>query len=164
MTKHKPVLLKEVIESLNIKEGNTYFDATLGGGGHSLKILEKLGRKGVLIALDLDKNAIEIFSTKLLELGFRNEIEDERQVLVKDKVKVYLVKENFRNIDQVLKQLKIDKVAGILADLGISTDQIYGVEGISYLKAEQLDMRLDRQSKVTASDLLNGLYRKEMIE
>ncbi len=164
MTKHKSVLLQEVIESLNIKEGNIYFDATLGGGGHSLKILEKLGRKGALIALDLDKNAIEIFSTKLLGLGFRNEIEDERQVLVKDKVKVYLVKENFRNIDHVLKQLKIDKVSGVLADLGISTDQIYGVEGISYLKSEQLDMRLDMQSKVTASDLLNGLYKKEMIE
>lgn len=169
MTKHKPVLLQEAVDALEVEKGNTYLDVTLGGGGHSVKILEKLEGKGTLITLDLDENAITNFSQKLEDQGFKkkqnkNDKNKDQEHFTKDGLKVLLIKENFRNIDQVLKQLKIDKPAGILADLGLSTDQIYGVEGISYLKNERLDMRFDKNVSITAADLLNGLYKKELVE
>lgn len=169
MTKHKPVLLQEAIDALDIKKGNTYLDVTLGGGGHSIKILERLAGKGTLITLDLDENALTNFSQKLEDQGFKKKQSENNENkdlghFAKDGLKVLLIKENFRNIDQVLKKHNIKQVSGILADLGLSTDQIYGVEGISYLKDEKLDMRLSRDTEVTAADLLNGLYKKELIE
>lgn len=160
MTKHKPVLLKEAVEALEVHEKGVYIDATLGGGGHSFKILENLGQNGKLITLDLDENAVYEFDRLLEGEGFKKNGE----IFRKNGLEVLLVKENFRNIDQVLKKHNIRQVSGILADLGLSTDQIYGVEGISYLKDEKLDMRLKKDTEVTAADLLNGLYKKELVE
>lgn len=155
---HKPVLLKETIDSINVKEGGTYLDVTLGGGGHSMLILERLNGKGNLVVMDVDKNALENFKQGLIEEGF----EESGTELIKGKARVTLVNENFRNLDQILTDLKTKKFNGIIADLGLSTDQIYQVEGISYLKNTELDMRLDDRLGVKASDLLNALYKTEL--
>ena len=155
---HKPVLLKETIDSINVKEGGTYLDVTLGGGGHSDLILERMNGKGKLIVLDINKNALEKFKEKLKEEGFTMKGDQVK----KEKVSVQMVNENFRNIDEVIKNLEIKEFNGIIADLGLSTDQIYQVEGISYLKNTELDMRLDDRLGVKASDLLNALYKTEL--
>lgn len=155
---HKPVLLNETIDSIQVKEGGTYLDVTLGGGGHSLLILEKLKGKGSLVVMDVDKSALKNFKQRLVEEGYKENGSD----LEKAKVKVRLVNENFRKLDQVLKEIDIKEFNGIIADLGLSTDQIYQVEGISYLKNTELDMRLDQNLGVKASDLLNALYKTEL--
>jgi len=155
---HKPVLLKETIDSINVKEGGTYLDVTLGGGGHTMLILERLNGKGNLVVMDVDKTALENFKQRLIEEGYKESGTD----LSRGKVQVILVNENFRNLDEILKNLEIKEFNGIIADLGLSTDQIYQVEGISYLKNTELDMRLDDQLGVKASDLLNALYKTEL--
>lgn len=162
MTKHKPVLLKEAVDGLEVKGGETYIDVTLGGGGHSLKILENLGESGKLVVFDVDENALQNFKVILKESGFKQKADKSR--FENKKLEVILVKENFRNIDKALEKYNIKKISGIIADLGLSTDQIYGVEGISFLKDGKLDMRFDKSSNVTASDLLNGLYKKELVD
>jgi 16S rRNA (cytosine1402-N4)-methyltransferase len=155
---HKPVLLKETIDSINVKTGGTYLDVTLGGGGHSKLILERMSDQGTLVVMDVYKNALDKFKKYLIEEGFK----DKGEILKKDKVQVRLVNENFRNLDEILKDTKIKEFDGIIADLGLSTDQIYQVEGISYLKNTELDMRLDEKLGVKASDLLNALYKTEL--
>lgn len=162
MTKHKPVLLKEAIDGLYVKSSETYIDVTLGGGGHSADILERLGDFGRLIVFDVDENAIDNFKSILKEKGFKQS--GEGLEFTRKNVEVVVIKENFRNIDKALEKHGIKQVAGIIADLGLSTDQIYGVEGISFLKNEKLDMRFDKAVGATAADLLNGLYKKELVD
>lgn len=163
MTIHRTVLLEELIEKLEIKEGETYFDATLGGGGHAKEILQRLGRKGRLIALDFNKEAVNEFRNYLRGEGFE-ERKEEVKYLIKGELRVYLEVNNFKNIDKVLKKNNIKNLNGVIADLGLSTDQIYGIEGVSYLGEMKLDMRLQEGLAYTASDLLNGLFKNELIE
>ncbi|PJA89052.1 MAG: 16S rRNA (cytosine(1402)-N(4))-methyltransferase, partial [Candidatus Moranbacteria bacterium CG_4_9_14_3_um_filter_33_15] len=123
MSIHKSVLLKEVIEVLDIEKNDIVVDATLGGGGHSLEILKKIEKGGQLIAFDADREAVERFDLKL-----KNEN-------LKIGKKIFLVNENFAKLKDVLSNLKIDKVSAILADLGWSSDQLIG-KGISFQKDE----------------------------
>jgi len=136
MSVHKPVLLEESIEALNIKSGDTVVDATLGGGGHSREILKKIMPEGALVAIDADSNAIEKF--KIQNSKFKNER------------KVFLVNDNFSNLDSILKELEIKKVNAILADFGISSDQLEETDrGFSFQKNARLDMRMNQLPRIT---------------
>lgn len=143
--KHIPVLLKEIIALLQIKENGVYIDLTLGGGGHSLEIAKAL-QNGMLYVFDLDKKAIVNFEKKLKDSGI-------------EESKVIVVNDNFRKISSYLNQ----KADGIIADLGWSSDQLESLEGLSYEKGDNnLDMRFDETLGVKASDLLNALNSKEL--
>ncbi|MFH0969280.1 MAG: 16S rRNA (cytosine(1402)-N(4))-methyltransferase RsmH [Patescibacteria group bacterium] len=151
MSVHKSVLLKESIESLNLKSGDIVVDATLGGGGHSEAILEKIGETGILIAIDADSNAIEKFKSKVKSQ--------------KSKVwgKIFLVNDNFANLDNILSDLRIDKVDAILADFGISSDQLDSKErGFSFQKDAPLDMRMNQDEKITAEKIVNNYSEEEL--
>jgi 16S rRNA (cytosine1402-N4)-methyltransferase len=135
-TYHNPVMLKECIEALKVDEEGIYVDATFGGGGHSLLLLEKL-KGGKLIAFDQDEDA-KMEAEKIQHRSFT------------------FCQANFRYMKQYLKLNKVDKVNGILADLGISSHQIDSAErGFSTRFDGPLDMRMDQRSKVTAAKILN---------
>lgn len=156
-TVHKTVLLKESISFLK-KEHGIFVDATLGGGGHSIEILKNL-KSGKLICFDLDIDAIERFKEVLLQNGYINR----KLFFVKGRKKVFLFNSNFVNLKDVLTDLKINFVDGIIADLGVSSDQIEDPNrGFSFKKDTFLDMRMDKRLKVTAKDLVNGLYESEL--
>jgi 16S rRNA (cytosine1402-N4)-methyltransferase len=149
---HQPVLLKESIEALNLKKGDTVVDATLGGGGHSLEILKKILPAGKLIAIDLDPEAIEKFH-KILK--------DSRIKLKAENLKVVHV--NFAELGEVLFSLKISEASAILADFGISSDQLKDSDrGFSFQKDAPLDMRMNRTSGATAADVVNYLSEKDL--
>jgi len=140
---HRPVMLRECLEGLDIKEGGTYVDVTFGGGGHSLAILEKL-KGGRLIAFDQDADA-EAEATKINHRSFT------------------FCKANFRFMKQHLKLNGVKKVDGILADLGISSHQIDSPQrGFSTRFDGPLDMRMDQSSKTTASKIINEFPEEEL--
>ena len=143
---HKSVLLNECIDELNIKPDGIYVDCTAGGGGHSAKILDKLS-SGLLIAIDKDEEALAVC----------------RQRLTKGNVK--FVHSDFKEICQVLDQLGINKVDGILADLGVSSYQIDNPErGFSYMASDApLDMRMDAEQSLTASEIVNTYSEQELV-
>lgn len=144
--KHIPVLLKETIEGLNIKQNGIYVDCTLGGGGHSLEILKRLSDKGRLIAIDQDICAINWAGERLK--NFKN---------------VIYVHNNFYNIEQILKELKIDKIDGVIMDLGVSSYQLdEGERGFSYMKNAPLDMRMNRNSVLSAYEVVNRYSEEEL--
>jgi 16S rRNA (cytosine1402-N4)-methyltransferase len=150
MTIHKSVLLEEAIELLNLKEGDVVVDATLGGGGHSEAILNKIREKGKLIAIDLDKEAAERFKLKV------------KSAKCKIDENLFLVNDNFANLENILENLRIEKVNAIIADLGWSSDQLEG-RGMSFMKDELLDMRLARQQENTGEKIVNE-YSQEDLE
>lgn len=138
--KHKSVLLDETIESLEIKEDGIYVDGTLGGGGHAYEVCSRLSSKGRFIGIDQDEAAIEAASKRLEEFS--------------DKVTV--VRDNYRNMKQVLHNLGIDKVDGIVLDLGVSSYQLDTADrGFSYMADAPLDMRMDQRQELTAKDIVN---------
>ena len=142
MSYHNPVLLKEAVEGLSIKEDGTYVDITFGGGGHSRAILKLLGAQGRLIAFDQDEEAV------------KNTIEDERFTLIN---------ENFRYLGQFLKFYGIQKVDGILADFGVSSHQFDSAErGFSTRFEADLDMRMTKRNSVSAFEVINS-YEKEAL-
>ncbi|MEG0977737.1 MAG: 16S rRNA (cytosine(1402)-N(4))-methyltransferase RsmH [Bacilli bacterium] len=137
---HIPVLLNEVINGLNIKKNGTYLDLTLGRGGHSRKILENLGDKGQLISLDQDQEAID-YVKNTLGLEYPN---------------LTIVKSNFKDVDNVLKNLNILDIDGVMLDLGVSSPQFdEGERGFSYKADAPLDMRMDKSSVLTAEEIVN---------
>ncbi len=146
--KHRSVLLNECIENLNIKENGIYVDGTLGGGGHSYYILKKLNNTGMLIGIDRDMDAINAASEKLKE--FKN---------------FKAIHDNHANIINILNELKIYHVDGILLDLGVSSYQLDEADrGFSYMHDAKLDMRMNREDKLSAYEVVNGydedkLYR-----
>lgn len=143
---HKSVLLREVIEGLAIKPEGTYVDGTLGGGGHSGAILEKLNDQGRLIGIDQDEAAVAAAGERLER--FTN---------------VTIVRDNYCNIRQILEKLNISEVDGILLDLGVSSYQLDTPErGFSYMSDAPLDMRMDKRSPVTAADIVNGYSQSEL--
>ena len=138
--KHKSVLLDETIEGLNIKPDGIYVDGTLGGGGHSYHIASRLSDKGRLIGIDQDKDAIKAASERLKKFGD----------------KVTIVRDNYTNFRRVLDDLNIEKVDGILLDIGVSSYQLDNTErGFSYNADAPLDMRMDDRQKLTAKDIVN---------
>ena len=144
--KHKPVLLWECIEGLNIKKDGIYVDGTLGGAGHSKHILKKLSNKGMLIGIDRDLEALEAAKENLKE--FKN---------------VKYIHGNHDDIDEILKDLQINGVDGILLDLGVSSYQLdERNRGFSYLGENELDMRMDKTQELTAKDVVNN-YSEEKL-
>ncbi|NLW22101.1 MAG: 16S rRNA (cytosine(1402)-N(4))-methyltransferase RsmH [Tissierellia bacterium] len=143
---HTPVLLKETIEGLNIKEDGIYVDGTIGGAGHSIEIVKRL-TSGRLIGIDQDLNAIK-----------------KAEEVLKDHMgKVTLVHDNYANIEGILSELNIDKVDGILLDIGVSSHQLDSRErGFSYQKDAPLDMRMDKTKDFTAKDVVNKYSQEEL--
>lgn len=143
---HVSVLLEETIEALNVKPDGIYVDCTLGGGGHSYEILKRLSKDGMLIGIDQDRNALAAAGERLKE--FKN---------------VRYVHDNFYNIASILKDLNINKIDGIMMDLGVSSYQLDNPErGFSYMKDAELDMRMDGESGLSAYDVVNGYSEEEI--
>lgn len=146
---HVSVLLDETIRELDIKEDGTYVDGTLGGAGHASHVCEKLSEKGRFIGIDQDEDAIKVSSERLAKYGDR----------------VTIVRDNYSNIQKVLGDLEIDKVDGIVLDLGVSSYQLDAADrGFTYREDVKLDMRMDRRKDLTARDIVNNysefdLYR-----
>lgn len=145
---HIPVMLKETLELLNIKKGHWYVDCNLGGGGHTKGILEKGGK---VLGIDLDPDAIAEVNQNLKKFI--------------DGGRLKLAQTNFINIAGAVKENNITLVSGVLFDLGVSTHQLEGAErGFSFNTDAPLDMRMDPSKGVSAKDLVNGLYEKELAE
>ena len=145
--RHLSVLPEEVIEGLKIDPSGIYVDGTLGGGGHAFLVAEKLSRGGRLIGIDRDAEAIEA-ATKRLEPFID---------------RVTIVKGNYENTKQILSDLGIDKVNGILLDLGVSSYQFDNKDrGFSYREDAPLDMRMDRSDVMTAYDVVNTYSENEL--
>ena len=143
---HKPVLLNECIEGLNINPEGIYVDGTLGGAGHSIEILKKLSEKGMLIGIDRDEEALKAAKNRLAQ--YKN---------------VKYVHDNHDNIKNILQKLNIDKVDGILLDLGVSSYQLdERNRGFSYLGDNELDMRMDKTQELTAKEIVNKYQEKEL--
>lgn len=155
---HVPVMLQETLEALKVTTGGTYIDLTLGGAGHFENILKLLKNKGTLIGIDKDEKAIDNARDKL---GPFKEVDGD-YVKVKGSLKIILLQANFARLSKLLAKHKVLQVDGILADLGLATDQYQTGLGISYLEDAPLDMRMESGLQVTAADLLNGLFTKEL--
>ncbi|MFC2058210.1 16S rRNA (cytosine(1402)-N(4))-methyltransferase RsmH [Chloroflexota bacterium] len=144
---HKPVLLEECLEVLQIKRGGRYIDCTIGGGGHALAILEKSSPGGKLLGLDADPRAIEAAGDKLIRFG--ND--------------VILVNENFRHLEDICTGLSFCPVDGILLDLGMSSLQLAEPErGFSFQQDAPLDMRFSPTQTLTAADIVNGYSEADL--
>ena len=144
---HKSVLAQECMEGLHIRPQGIYMDATTGGGGHSLGIVQRLGEGGRLICIDRDDDALQAAGKRL---------ESYRE-------KITFVKSNFSDIAAVAKDLGISQVDGILFDLGVSSYQLDAMErGFSYMNDAPLDMRMDRSQSFTAGDVVNGYSQEEL--
>lgn len=149
---HIPVLLKEVIDFLEVEKDKKYIDATLGGGGHTLKILEKGGK---VLCIDADQDAIEHFKDKLITQKLKFEVGKD----------LIIAHDNFRNIDKIASLNEFKKVSGVLFDLGVSSYQLEKTErGFSFQREAILDMRMDQRLKVKAFDLINALTKGELYE
>ncbi|MCI9623541.1 MAG: 16S rRNA (cytosine(1402)-N(4))-methyltransferase RsmH [Lachnospiraceae bacterium] len=144
---HVSVLLKETVEQLNIRPDGIYVDGTLGGGGHAYEVLRRLSPKGRLIGIDQDADAIKAAGERLLEFGSR----------------VTIVRSNYCNMRLELQKLGIDRVDGILLDLGVSSFQLDSAErGFTYREDAPLDMRMDRRQARTARDIVNEYSEQEL--
>ena len=144
---HIPVMLREVIDYLDPKPGQIIVDATLGTGGHSFEILKRITPGGKLIGIDRDEDSLAICRKRLSEFSSSCEF----------------VHGNFVDLDQILEKLGIDKIDGIVFDLGISTYQLKDPErGFSFQQEGPLDMRLDKSSYISAYDLVNNLNESEI--
>ena len=146
---HIPVLTKEILNYLNLKKGGVYIDCTLGGGGHSKALLEKIYPHGLLVGMDQDIEAIETA---------REELKSYR-----DKVKI--IKGNFKNLEEILSDIKIESVSGIIFDLGVSFHQLKEKDrGFSFKEDSHLDMRMDLNQEFNADILINSYSEKDLAE
>lgn len=144
---HEPVMLSRCIEGLNIKPGGIYADGTLGGGGHSSAICDRLGPEGTLIGIDADSDAIEAAGRRLKD----------------KKCRKIFVKNNYSQIRDILDDLGIESIDGALLDLGVSSFQLDNPRrGFSYMHDAPLDMRMDRESGFSAMDVVNGYDKRDL--
>ena len=144
---HKSILLNECMEGLSIKADGIYVDGTLGGGGHSFHIAERLSDKGRLIGIDQDEDAIEAATKRLAQF----------------KQRVTIVRDNYEHFQEILSTLSIPAVDGILLDLGVSSYQFDEADrGFSYRFDAPLDMRMDKRQDFTAKDLINSYSEAEL--
>lgn len=144
---HTSVLLYECIDALNIRDGYTYVDCTAGGGGHSLEIAKRMGKNSRLICFDRDINAIKAATERL-----------------KDHLdQVTFINDNFKSLDKVLRDLGVNNLGGVLADLGCSSHQFDTPErGFSYMHDAPLDMRMDVSSPLCAYDVVNSYSEADL--
>ncbi|MDD3776938.1 MAG: 16S rRNA (cytosine(1402)-N(4))-methyltransferase RsmH [Actinomycetota bacterium] len=143
---HEPVLLKEVLNYLDLKQGDTVFDGTLGGAGHTIAIIKEIAPTGIVIGVDLSSQALSTATRKLENL----------------KDNAILVNDNFANIKGIIHQLKLKKLDKVLLDLGLSSYQIDKSEkGFSYMKEEQLDMRFGSQG-LSAYEVVNHYQEEDL--
>ena len=146
--KHEPIMLDECIENLKIKSNGIYVDGTLGGAGHSSKIIQNLGADGLLIGIDRDKDALAASSERLKE--YKN---------------VKYVWGNHEQIKEHVEKLGIAKVDGILLDLGVSSYQIdEATRGFSYTKNARLDMRMNKEQNLTAEEVVNNYSKEDLAD
>lgn len=147
--KHIPVMLQEVIDGLDIKENGIYVDCTVGGGGHSYEIAKKL-KNGHLYAFDRDEDAIEKSSKTLKTFSD----------------KVTIIKSNYKNAPQILREMGVSEIDGFLIDLGVSSYQIdAGERGFSFVNNGPLDMRMDRKENVvTAEEIVNTFSYEKLVK
>lgn len=146
---HVSVLLNETVDNLNVREGKIYVDGTLGGGGHSYEILKRMNGNGRLIGIDQDAAAIQAAGERLSEF----------------KDAVTIVRDNYCNMKQALNNLGIDKVDGIVLDLGVSSYQLDTIDrGFSYREDASLDMRMDQRQLQTAKDIVNQYSEMELFK
>ena len=144
---HKSVLLKETIDGLKIKPDGIYVDGTLGGGGHASEVARRLSDKGSIIGIDQDAAAIEAAGIRLKDFG----------------EKVTIVRSNYCDMKSQLGKLGIDKVDGIVLDLGVSSYQLDTADrGFSYREDAPLDMRMDQRSEMTARDIVNDYSEMDL--
>ena len=144
---HTSVLLQETIDGLNIRPDGVYVDGTLGGGGHSYEIASRLSDRGQLIGIDQDEAAITAAGERLKEFGDR----------------VIIVRSNYRNTKSILQSLQIEKIDGMMLDLGVSSYQLDTEErGFSYRYDAPLDMRMDKRQTLSARDIVNGYSEMEL--
>lgn len=144
---HVSVLLNETVDGLNIKPDGIYVDATLGGGGHAYQVCSRLSDKGKFVGIDQDAAAIEAASGRLKDFG----------------EKVTIVRSNYCEIKSQLKRLGIEKVDGIVIDLGVSSYQLDTIDrGFSYRFDAPLDMRMDQRQQMTARDIVNTYSEAEL--
>ncbi|QUH26777.1 16S rRNA (cytosine(1402)-N(4))-methyltransferase RsmH [Serpentinicella alkaliphila] len=147
--KHVSIMLEECIENLKIKEDGIYVDGTLGGAGHSKDIAKRLNENGMLIGIDQDINAIRAAEKRLEEL----------------KCKIKLVHDNFSNLENILQNINVDKIDGILLDLGVSSPQLDEAErGFAYMQNGILDMRMDERGPITAKDIVNNYTEQQLTD
>ena len=145
--KHKSVLLNETIDGLNIKPDGIYVDGTLGGGGHAYEVCRRLGEKGSIVGIDQDAAAVEAAGIRLKDFG----------------EKVTIIRSNYCDMKSKLHELGIDKVDGIVLDLGVSSYQLDTAErGFSYREDAPLDMRMDTRQKMTARDIVNDYTEADL--
>ncbi|MBE5848104.1 MAG: 16S rRNA (cytosine(1402)-N(4))-methyltransferase RsmH [Lachnospiraceae bacterium] len=145
--RHTSVLLEETIDNLHIRPDGIYVDGTLGGGGHSFHIAEKLTGGGRLVGIDQDDEAIEAATKRLSPY----------------KERVTIVRSNYRDVAKVLSDLRIDGIDGMMLDLGVSSYQLDNPErGFSYMVDTALDMRMDRRQSLTAGDIVNTFSQQEL--
>ncbi len=143
---HKPVLLQECIEGLQIKPDGIYVDGTMGGAGHSIEIVKRLSNKGKLIGIDRDEEALKASKERLSE--YKN---------------VTYIHDNHDNMKEILQKLGMNQVDGILLDLGVSSYQLdERNRGFSYLGENELDMRMDKSQELTAKRVVNYYSEKEL--
>ena len=145
--KHYSVLLEETVDGLNIKPDGIYVDGTLGGGGHAYEVCKQLSSKGRFMGIDQDEAAIEAAGARLRDFGER----------------VTIVRSNYCDMKSQLQKLGIDKVDGIVLDLGVSSYQLDTAErGFSYRVDAPLDMRMDRRQELTAKDIVNDYSEMDL--
>ncbi|ONI45322.1 16S rRNA (cytosine(1402)-N(4))-methyltransferase [Candidatus Epulonipiscioides gigas] len=144
---HTSVLLNECIEGLNIKKNGIYVDGTLGGAGHAIKICSHLDKTGIFVGIDQDNNALETSKSRLA-----NNLN-----------KTYIIKSNFNEIETILNNINIDKIDGMLLDLGVSSYQLDEAErGFSYMKDANLDMRMNQDVEFSAFDVVNNYSEDDL--
>ena len=144
---HTSVLLKETVDGLNVRPDGTYVDATLGGGGHAFEVCSRLSDNGRFIGIDQDADAIKAAGKRLEGFG----------------EKVTIIRSNYRDMKPRLHELGIDRVDGIVIDLGVSSYQLDTADrGFSYRVDAPLDMRMDQRQKMTARDIVNDYSESEL--
>lgn len=150
---HKPVLLKESVDLLNISSGKKYIDATIGGGGHAEEILK---RGGIVLGIDQDEEAINYLREKLKISKQTSKINEDKLVLVEG---------NFSDIKEIAHSKGFNKVGGIIFDLGLSSYQIdRSGRGFSFLRKEPLDMRMSKKTNLTAYEIINTWSKEELYD